>query len=252
MFLWWADNSRYSLTKFCFIYYIHQTFSFGFRSFQSIQNSLNGKFFDSPKDCKRHLGWLFAQKVKKKNVWNMKLLEKRQKIVEQDGEYIVSWSSWWKWKVCLLFLLKNWRNISANPVTTATVKVKVLSHVRLFATPWTRESVEFSRPEYRSGSPFSSPGNLPNPRIEPRSPALQKDSLLAEPPGKPKNTGVGSLALIQQIFLTQKFNQGLLHCRQILYQLSDQGSHTTQVHPTTTKVTVLNILSASLYAMDYS
>ena len=38
--------------------------------------------------------------------------------------------------------------------------------------------------------------------------------------GKPKNTGVGSLSLLQGIFLTQKSNWGLLHCRQILYQLS--------------------------------
>ena len=44
--------------------------------------------------------------------------------------------------------------------------------------------------------------------------------LPAEPPGKPKNTGVGSLSLLQRIFLTQESNWGLLHCRQILYQLS--------------------------------
>ena len=42
--------------------------------------------------------------------------------------------------------------------------------------------------------PFLSPGNLPNPGIEPRSPALQADSLPAEPQGKPKSTGVGSLS----------------------------------------------------------
>ena len=59
---------------------------------------------------------------------------------------------------------------------------------------------------------------------QPRSPTLQVDSLLAEPQGKPKNTGVGSLSLLQWIFLTQEFNQGLLHCRQILYQLSYEGS----------------------------
>ena len=45
-----------------------------------------------------------------------------------------------------------------------------------------------------SGSPFPSLGDLPNPGIEPRSPALQVDSLLVEPPGKPKNIGVGSLS----------------------------------------------------------
>ena len=61
------------------------------------------------------------------------------------------------------------------------------------------------------------------PRIEPRSPALQMDSLLFEPPGKPKNIGAGSLSLLQGIFLTQGSNQGLLHCRWILYQLSYQG-----------------------------
>ena len=42
--------------------------------------------------------------------------------------------------------------------------------------------------------PFLSPGNLPNPGIEPRSPALQANSLPAEPQGKPKSNGVGSLS----------------------------------------------------------
>ena len=72
------------------------------------------------------------------------------------------------------------------------------------------------------GSYSFTPGDLPNPGIEPRSPALQADSLPAEPQGKPKNIGVGSLSLLQQIFPTQELNQGLLHCRQILYQLSYQ------------------------------
>ena len=84
--------------------------------------------------------------------------------------------------------------------------------------------MEFSRPEYWSGYPFPSPGDLPNPRIEPRLPTLQADSLPAEPQGKPKNTGVGSLSLLQQIFPTQESNRGFLHCRQILYQLSYEGS----------------------------
>ena len=51
------------------------------------------------------------------------------------------------------------------------------------------------------------PGDLPNPETELRSPALQVDSLPAEPPGKPKNTGVGNLSLLQGIFLTQESNQ---------------------------------------------
>ena len=58
--------------------------------------------------------------------------------------------------------------------------------------------------------------------MEPRSPALQADSLLSEPPGKPKNTGVGGLSLLQQIFPAQKSNRGLPYCRRILYQLSYQ------------------------------
>ena len=53
---------------------------------------------------------------------------------------------------------------------------------------------------------------------------IQADSLPAELPGKSKNTGMGSLSLLQGIFLTQELNQGLLHCRQILSQLSYQGS----------------------------
>ena len=68
--------------------------------------------------------------------------------------------------------------------------MKLLSRVRLFATPWTVGhqaplSMGFSRQEYWSGLPFPSPGDLPNPGIEPRSPALQADALSSEPPGKP-------------------------------------------------------------------
>ena len=69
--------------------------------------------------------------------------------------------------------------------------------------------MEFSRPEHWSGLPFPYPGDLPNPGIEPRFPALEADSLPAEPQGKPKNTGLGSLPLLQKIFPTQKSNWGL-------------------------------------------
>jgi len=51
------------------------------------------------------------------------------------------------------------------------------------------------------------PGDLPNLGIEPRFPALQADSLLSEPPGKPKNTGVGNLSMLQVVFPTQELNQ---------------------------------------------
>ena len=60
---------------------------------------------------------------------------------------------------------------------------------------------------------------------QPESPALQTDSLLSEPPGKSKNTGVDSLFLPEGNFQTQELNQGLLHCGQILYQLSYREAH---------------------------
>ena len=56
------------------------------------------------------------------------------------------------------------------------------------------------------------------------SPALQADSLLSDPTGKGKNSGVGSLPLLQGIFPTQEPNWGLLNCTQILYQLTRQES----------------------------
>ena len=71
---------------------------------------------------------------------------------------------------------------------------------------------------------FPSPGDPPNPGIKSRSPKLQVDSLPAEPQGKPKNTGVCSLSLLQGIFPTQELNWGLLHSKWILYQLSYEES----------------------------
>ena len=90
-------------------------------------------------------------------------------------------------------------------------------------------SGEFSRQEYWSGLPCPSPGDLPNPGIKPRSSALHADSLLSELPGKPMNTGVDSLSLLQGIFLPQESNWGLLHYRRILYQLSYQRSPIVQL-----------------------
>ena len=117
------------------------------------------------------------------------------------------------------------------------LKVKSLSRVRFFVTPWTvayqaPPSVGFSRQEYWSGLPFPSPGDLPNSGIEPRPPTLQADSLPTESQGKSKNTGVGSLFLLHRIFPIQDSNQGLLHCRQILFQLNYQGNpnQTLYVH----------------------
>ena len=66
------------------------------------------------------------------------------------------------------------------------VKVKLLSRVQVFETPWmvayqAPRSMGFSRQEYWSGLPFPTPGELPNPGIEPGSLALQTDALLSEP-----------------------------------------------------------------------
>ena len=67
---------------------------------------------------------------------------------------------------------------------------QLLSHVQLFATPWTvahqaSPPMGFSRQEFWRGLPLLSPGDFPDPGIEPGSPALQVDSLPSEAPGKP-------------------------------------------------------------------
>ena len=74
------------------------------------------------------------------------------------------------------------------------MKVKSFSRVWLFETPWTVAyqaplSMEFSRQEYWTGLPISSPGDLPNPGIEPRSPTLQADTLPSLPLGKSPSRG---------------------------------------------------------------
>ena len=78
--------------------------------------------------------------------------------------------------------------------------------------------------------PFSRGSSQP--RDQTQVSLIAGGSLPAEPQGKPKNTGVGSLSHLQRIFLTQELTQeprGLLHCRQILYQLSQQGSPSLRV-----------------------
>ena len=115
-------------------------------------------------------------------------------------------------------------SLFSSPNLNVSFKLQVTQ-----SCPTTIESMGFSRPEHWSGQPFPSPGDLPNPGIEPRSPTLQADSLPAEPPGQPKNIGMGGLSLLQQMFLTQESNRGLLHYRWILHQLSYQGT-TSAIH----------------------
>ena len=83
-----------------------------------------------------------------------------------------------------------WAEEVSSTLYPSSEPVKLLSHVWLFAIPWTvahqaPPSTEFSRQEYWSGLPFPSPVDLPNPDIEPGSRTLQADSLPTEPPGKP-------------------------------------------------------------------
>ena len=105
-----------------------------------------------------------------------------------------------EWSHSSLSMMAVGNNFTCVTLSNELSECKSLSHVQLFVTPWAIESMEFTRPEYWSGQPFLSPGGLPNPGIELRSPALKADSLPAEPPGKPKNTGVGSLSFLQHLF----------------------------------------------------
>ena len=123
-------------------------------------------------------------------------------------------------------------------------------------TPWAVAhqaplSMEFPRQEYWNGLPFPSPGDLPNPGIKTMSPVSKADSSPLSHLGSQawygvkslsvsnslwphglyrlwnslgQKTGMGSLSLLQGIFPNQGLNPGLPHCRQILYQLSHQGS----------------------------
>ena len=105
---------------------------------------------------------------------------------------------------CISLLRSYSVQFSRSVVSNSLWPHRLQQPIRLFC-PW-----GFSRQENWSGLPCPPPSDLPNPGIEPRSPALRVDSLPSEPPGKPKNTGVGSLSLLQGIFPTQESNWGLL------------------------------------------
>ena len=92
-----------------------------------------------------------------------------------------------------------------------SVVMKVTKSFRLFDIPWTLQSMEFSRPEYWSGQTFPSP----NPGIEARSPALQMDSLPAEPQGKPNSHQIINTFQLPQTSSLNKFllTRICLQCR---------------------------------------
>ena len=133
--------------------------------------------------------------------------------------------------------------LSSSTSRRAFVVVVQLSLVRL-VTSWTvAHQAPLSRGILQARTlewvayPFSRGTSQPRDRTQVS--ALQVDSLPSEPPGKPKNTGVGSLFLLQWIFLPQESNRGLLHCRRILYQLSYPGRpQTLQINIRTLALTL--------------
>ena len=117
----------------------------------------------------------------------------------------------------------SWASLVAQLVKKVKVKVAQSSLTLCDPMDFTGHGILQARMLEWVAFPLSR--DLPNPGIEPKFPALQADSLPAEPQGKHKSTGVGSLSLPQWIFQTQESNRSLLHCRRILYQLSYEGSY---------------------------
>ena len=125
--------------------------------------------------------WIISISASSSLLWNTLPKSKEVQVYICFPEVIINSAS---------FSLKSvpvWTINYIVTVLTVKVKVKSLSCVQLFATPWTvahqaLPSVGFSRQEYWSGLPFPSPGDLPYPGIEPGSPALQADTLTAELP----------------------------------------------------------------------
>ena len=98
---------------------------------------------------------------------------------------------------------QNLEYLTVDLEQSTNIKHQSLSRVWLFVTPWTVAhqvslSMEFSRQECWGGLPFPSPGNLPSPGIEPKSPALQADSLPPEPPGEP-NIVMDEIKIMQKV-----------------------------------------------------
>ena len=139
------------------------------------------------------LGWISCWEVPSKQ------LSQDFKVtisVRIQGRYKSNWKSTILVKVVdllyiitLHIILKHTATLTVDRAPSLVV-VLSLSHVRLFATPWTGTcqaplSMGFSGQEYWNGLLFPSPEDLPNPGMEAVSPAWQADSFTAEPPGKP-------------------------------------------------------------------
>ena len=119
-----------------------------------------------------HFQWIYLEAESLRDICTLMVIEELFIIVQKYKQLRCLSEAEWINKMCYIHKVK--------------VKVKSLSRVRLFANPWmvtyqAPRSTGFSRQEYWSGLPFPFPGDLPNPGIEPTSPALQTDALPSEP-----------------------------------------------------------------------
>ena len=110
------------------------------------------------------------------------------------------------------------------PSTFLVFKVKVAQSCPILCDPMDQTVHGNLQARILEWVAFSFSRGSSQPRERTQVSCIADGFLPAKPQVKPKNTGIGSLSLLQQIFLTQESNRGLLHCRQILYQLSHQGS----------------------------
>ena len=152
-------------------------------------------------------------------------------IVGHDWETELYWTEWLVSELIWTEYFKYFNKL----------KVKVDQSCLTFLHPHSLYSPWHSPYKNTGVDKLSLPGDLPNPGIKPRNPAMQVYSLQAEPQENPKNTWVIILSLLHWIFLTQESS---LHCRWILYQLSCQGDPPWQIGDTKNRIyaTVTNRL----------
>ena len=124
------------------------------------------------------------------------------------------------WCFIKVIIVLDWRWVL---FFNGVVKMKIVQSYPTMYNPMDYIVHEFSRPVDWVDFPSSRGSSQPRDWMM-VSHTASGFFLPAEPPGKPKITGVGSLSLLQRIFPTQESNQGFLHCRRVLYQLGYEGS----------------------------
>ena len=117
-------------------------------------------------------------------------------------------------------ILLRYKKDAFESVLMRWVKVNVAQSCPTLCNPMIAHGILQARILEWIAIPFSRGSSQPKDQTQ--VPCIAGRFLPAESRGKPKNTGMGSLSLLQQIFPTQQSNRGLMHCRQILYQLSYQ------------------------------